>query len=67
MDLLESEPLVLAVVPLHQIWLDDRPVAQPRKRTGLSCPLQRANEHESEFFLCERRPDSFSQATPIVS
>src|SRR5215510_15924715 len=56
MNLLWRKPLVLPIVPLHQITLDVRTVAESRQLAGLACAVERAGQDQSERFLGENRP-----------
>src|SRR5262249_43135628 len=49
LDLLGRQPLVVAVVPLHEVGVDDRLVAQACQLAGLSRPLHRTAENKRKF------------------
>src|SRR5262245_63296536 len=66
MNLLWGKPLVLPIVPLHQIALDIRMVAESRQLAGLACAVERAGQDESERFFGENRPQKSRGRAPIV-
>src|SRR5262249_25900035 len=65
-NLLWRKPLVLPIVPLQQIALDMRTVAESRQLAGLPCAVERARQDESEQFFGENRPQESGGRAPIV-
>src|SRR5215831_18408849 len=65
-NLLWCKPLVLPIVPLHQIALDMRTVAEPRQLAGLACAVERAGQDESERFFGENRPQKSGSRPPVL-
>src|SRR4029453_7127905 len=55
LDLLGRQPLVFPIIPLDEVGVDDGLLAQPCQLAGLSCPLQRAAEHEVKYVGGEYR------------
>src|SRR5262249_19928355 len=66
MNLPRRKPLVLPIVPLHQIALDMGTVAESRQLAGLACAVERAGQDESERFFGENRPQKSGSRAPIV-
>src|SRR5262245_58916749 len=66
MNLLWRKPLVLPIVPLHQIALDMRTAAESRQLAGLACAVERAGQDESERFFGENRPQKSRGRTPVL-
>src|SRR5262245_15214377 len=66
MNLLWGKPLVLPIVPLHQIALDMRTVAESRQLAGLAGAVERAGQDESERFFGENGLEKSGGRAPIV-
>ncbi len=62
-NLVARQSLVVAVVPLHEVGIDDRACIEAGKGTGLARTLQRAHEHRGERPAGKDR----GQATRLVS
>src|SRR5215471_7299700 len=60
------KPFVLPIVPLHQIALDMRTVAESRQLAGLACAVERAGQDESERFFGENRPQKSGSRAPVL-
>src|SRR5262249_43150597 len=65
-DLLRGKPLVLPIVPLHQIALDMRTVAESRELAGFAGPLQRTGQNQREGLLGENGLEKPRSRTPVV-
>src|SRR5947207_4159352 len=65
-DLGRRLPLVVAVVPLHQVVPRLRDVAEPRHAAGLRGPLQRAGEDERERAPPQCLPDALRLAAAFL-
>src|SRR5438067_8629189 len=65
-NLARRQSLVLAVVPLGEVMVYYRFVAEPSQLAGFARPLHRATEDESERLLGELRPHSFGEPAPVV-
>src|SRR5215470_20402075 len=66
MNLPRRKPLVLPIVPLHQIALDMRTVAESRQLAGLACAVKRAGQDESERFFGENGLEKPRSRTSVV-
>src|SRR4029077_8367079 len=65
-DLLRSEPLVVAVVPLSQIALDLRVRTESGELAGLPRPLQRAAQHQGKGSRGRIGPPVSGNLTPVL-
>src|SRR5271165_1364092 len=66
-DLAGRQSLVCAVVPLHQVVIDNGLLAEPGELAGFPRPLHWTDENKRECQLAQLRPHSLSEATAIVS
>src|SRR5262245_12845120 len=66
MNLLWRKPLVLPIVPLHQIALDMRTVAESRELAGFAGPLQRTGQNQREGLLGENGLEKPRSRTSLV-
>jgi len=64
-DLLGCQPLVLTVVPLHEVGVDDRLIAESRQAARLSCAPHRATENELKRFSGEHRRIRSARRRPL--
>src|SRR3974390_3132142 len=66
MDLLGRQSFVCAVVPFHQIRVDDHILTETRQFAGLSRPLHRAAESEPRKISAQYWPHPFREPAAAV-
>src|SRR3954454_12022065 len=66
MDLRGRDAFVLAVIPLHQVGLDDGVIAEPDQLAGLAGGLHRADEDDSKALFGQDGTQSLSETPPVV-
>src|SRR5262249_54073279 len=65
-DLLRRDPLVLTVVPLHEVRLDHGVAPEPHQLAGLARPTEGTRENEREGHLGQNGLETAGHCSPIV-